>query len=641
MLPVLLFAQKEPIKFGKVPPEDLAMKTYEPDTSAAAVVLCDFGHAWFDLPNYNITRHKRIKILKRAGFEEGDIKIPYYGKPKDRVIENLKAKVYLPNGTEVEVGKDDFFYEKVDDFRSSINFSFPQLEVGAVIEYRYEYKTSYRFLPDWYFQSDIPHRWSELLMEVPDFLEYVSFTQGLHNNEAEGGTSNVEVTNDVKSGNYGSKVNVTRLVMKNAPAMKKEPFISTMEDYYASIKFQLRAVSIPGRTIQEEIPTWQSLAKLLVEDASFGDQYLKERNYKDAWAAAKPIVAQAGSLAQDKVNAVYKFVTDNIAVTSDEGIFVEKTLNDCFAKKAGQANEANLLVVALLREAGIEAHPMLVSRRSHGKPMTLYPYWEQFDYVLAAAKVDSTFQLLDATNPYRPPSYPHMDALNQEGWIVIKDRPTWASIVPRQASDTYLFNCAVDENGGINGKLTISSDGYSAISERDALAEKPGGDHLKSFLSDHFPDIVLDSLRFENKAELGKPLKAYMNCQVPSQAQINGDFMYLTVSGVSAFNESPFKVKKRDYPVDIPYPIKEQIVLNLSLPNGYVVEDLPDPVTLALPDEAGRFQYRVSQKGSSIQVSSTIQVNRLYFEVPDYENLYDFFSRIEAKLGEQVVLKRG
>lgn len=39
-----IFAQKPaPIEFGKISMEDLKMKSYAKDTSAEAVVLCDYG----------------------------------------------------------------------------------------------------------------------------------------------------------------------------------------------------------------------------------------------------------------------------------------------------------------------------------------------------------------------------------------------------------------------------------------------------------------------------------------------------------------------------------------------------------------------------------------------------------------------
>ena len=64
-----VISQKSPIKFGNVGLEDLQMKTYPEDTSAIAVVLCDYGY--FDISAFQFTRNLRIKILKKEGSSIG------------------------------------------------------------------------------------------------------------------------------------------------------------------------------------------------------------------------------------------------------------------------------------------------------------------------------------------------------------------------------------------------------------------------------------------------------------------------------------------------------------------------------------------------------------------------------------------
>lgn len=103
-LPFLLLSQDPPIKFGKIPKEDLEMKVYPPDTSAAAVVLCDYGTVAFQFKDNDamnvLSRHKRIKFLRRAGFEHADIEIPFYTSLMR--VKNLKAQVFAPDGYSVE-----------------------------------------------------------------------------------------------------------------------------------------------------------------------------------------------------------------------------------------------------------------------------------------------------------------------------------------------------------------------------------------------------------------------------------------------------------------------------------------------------------------------------------------------------------
>ena len=67
------FCQKAPVTYGKVPLEDLKMTVYDSDTTAPAVVLCDYG--FFDKERFDfVTRLLRIKILRKEGFPYADAK---------------------------------------------------------------------------------------------------------------------------------------------------------------------------------------------------------------------------------------------------------------------------------------------------------------------------------------------------------------------------------------------------------------------------------------------------------------------------------------------------------------------------------------------------------------------------------------
>ena len=164
------FAQKAPVIWGKIPPEDLKMTHYEADSSAGAVVLANYGKLTFNFlaqdgdTRFELAIHKRIKILNKAAFEEGDIEIPFYSENKYEVINKLRAQLITPDGKVIQVNKKDIFVEKVNNRLSLKKFTFSNLMEGAVVEYQYTLSSKDLIhLEEWYFQENIPVRWSELL----------------------------------------------------------------------------------------------------------------------------------------------------------------------------------------------------------------------------------------------------------------------------------------------------------------------------------------------------------------------------------------------------------------------------------------------------------------------------------------------
>jgi len=92
---ISVLAQKEPIKYGKVNKADLEMKVYPLDTSAAAVILCDYGY--FDSRQFRFYRTLRIKIFKKEGLDwanktfpgdsKGDIRGITFNLDGDKIVE--------------------------------------------------------------------------------------------------------------------------------------------------------------------------------------------------------------------------------------------------------------------------------------------------------------------------------------------------------------------------------------------------------------------------------------------------------------------------------------------------------------------------------------------------------------------------
>ena len=75
-------AQEHGFKFGQFSYKELEMTRYEPDTSASAVVLDEFGESYIqeynDVVQLTFIHHQKIKILKTDGLDEANFKIPLY-----------------------------------------------------------------------------------------------------------------------------------------------------------------------------------------------------------------------------------------------------------------------------------------------------------------------------------------------------------------------------------------------------------------------------------------------------------------------------------------------------------------------------------------------------------------------------------
>ncbi|MEM9986485.1 MAG: hypothetical protein AAF804_15440, partial [Bacteroidota bacterium] len=70
------------------------------------------------------------------------------------------------------------------------------------------------------------------------------------------------------------------------------------------------------------------------------------------------------------------------------------------------------------------------------------------------------------------------------------------------------------------------------------------------------------------------------------------------------------------------------------------IEQLPEPIRVRLPGNAGSFIYNVLQIDDIIHVSSTIYLNQTVFLPSEYLGIKSFFDYVVLKHNEDIVLKK-
>lgn len=642
-------AQKPPMKWGKVPEEDLKMTTYEKDTAANAVVLCNYANLDFNFATGDIQmrfeHHKRIKILKRSGFDQGDINIPFY---KGEKVQKLRAQVILPNGKKYDVDKKNIFKEKVSDHWNRYKISFPNLEEGAIIEYKYQLLSEFILeLKEWYFQEDIPVRWSEYRLEIPKWYDYVMLRQGpnLDISEQTSEFSNIRIPSSdsygytSQSSNVETEIRFYRMVKKDLPALKEENYITTMDDYLMRIRFQLNSINYTEVSRKPILSNWPDVAKKLMAGDYFGKQLHNKRKIKSLIQAVDPLLKNIPN-PDAKALAIYHYLAGTMTWDESYSYGLREDINTCFEQKKASSGELNLMLIALFNHYGIEASPVLLSTRTHGKMIDLYPILDQFNHTIAAAKINGKYQLFDVGSPFRPAGLLRMNSCNSQAWLVDPVSPQWITIIPPKNSSVKLVSMQLSEDGKLVGDVTSKVNGYEAASTRASIAKNGYNTYYENDFKEKFPDILIDSIAIEAEQNIYKDLEVKVSCHLPDQAQVVGDFIYMNPILLPVFEENPFKIEERTYPVDIPYPIKDRFVLLLTIPEGYAVEELPENLNLALPNKGGRFYFSVNPLGQKVQISYNFQLDQLQFQPEEYKGLKRFFDMMLEKLDEQIVLKK-
>jgi transglutaminase-like putative cysteine protease len=641
-----LSAQDRPIKWGEVPQADLKMKSYPADSNATAVILCDYGEVSFD-DDFNLvfTRHRRVKILSEAGYDWGEVSLPYYAKERVQWLDGVEGHTLtLANGgvRKDKLDKKSIFNEDVDGEWRRVRFTLPNLAPGAVIEYRYQvHSQSARYLEGWEFQSKEPTLWSEFRAEIPSALQYVSVRQGL---------SSLDL-NETKellwpptwkyyqtARAYNLKIVGHRWVKRNLPALREEPFMTTREDYLAKISFQLARVKWPEEAPREYMTSWEKLAEELLAHESFGGQIDRHKVLREQ---AQTLVAGIASPEQ-KLRAIYDYVRATMTWNEKRGIYVDEPLDKMYQARRGDGPGIALMLTGMLRAAGLEAHPVLISTRNNGKVIELYPLLTQFNHVLTYAKIGAKEYLLDATDPLRPYDLLPEAALNHLGWLAEKKAPRWVNI---PASGVFQNHTTVfaelSAEGVMTGHFESLDAGYSGLFDRRTLREgKKEEDYIREGWLKQLVGAQLDSFKISQRDSVATPLLTKAHFSSTDHAQVAGDNIYFMPMLFGRREDNPFKRPERAFPVDFAYPRKLIYTANIVLPEGYIVEETPRNLVLEVPNQGVQFRRSCAVEGNTLQFMTQTHVRKVRFEPQEYKALRELYDRIVAAHAEQVVLAR-
>lgn len=646
---------KPPVKFGNVSEKDFAVKIYPIDSNAQAVVIADIGTTYMEGNNKNsisvITKHyRRVHILNKNAFDVASESISFYKSGDvEEELDKLKAVTYnLENGKVVETKldtKNGVFKEVVNRNRFIKKFTLPNIKEGSIIEYEYTVRSDFfTQLDPWLFQGPYPVLWSEYNLELPEFLGFTFLSRGYKKYDiTDRKTRSTSFTFTDSRGTGASErgqisTNVTdnRWVIKNVPALKEENFTSTLRNHITRLEFQLAELR-PPYPYKNFVQSWSKVTTDLLGNESFGEKIARDNGWLDEYT--NPLVLGAKS-ELDRARRIYYYVRDNFTCTNYSDLYADQTLKNIVKTKKGTVSEINLLLTAMLKHEKILADPVILSTRSHGQTYELYPLMTQYNYVVVKADISNASYFMDATEPRLGFGHLPVRCYNGHARVVNQTAdPVYFmpdTLMERSSTSVFMIN---DEKGNMVGSLNKLPGYFESFSIREKINEK-GREAFEMEVKKSFTqEVSLDKFKLDS---LTKPEEyVWLNYDFDILDPKEDIIYFNPLLAGEGYKENPFKSAQRLYPVEMPYGFDRAYTLQMEIPEGYVVDELPKSMVVKMNEaEEGMFEYRISQSGNSISFRTRVQMKRAYYDPDEYEMLREFFNLIVSKQSEQIVFKK-
>ncbi len=424
--------------------------------------------------------------------DAADISIVLYtsGNAEEK-LDECKALTYnLENGDvkQTKLENSSIFKERLSKNAVVRKFTFPNVKEGSILEYTYTITSDFlTHLRPWEFQgTSWPRVYSEYTVKIPQFFSYVFLAQGYISLKSENSSKMQSFNISEQNGTQASRQfalsgyeNTNRWIARDVPVLKEENYTSTIENHLSKIDFQLKQTEFPGQTPTEYIGSWAKAAENMLKREDFGTEITRANLWLND--DIKNITEGANSN-QEKARRLYAFVRDNFTATYNAGVYLNDntTLKEIFRKKSGNVAEINLLLIAMLRNSGLTANPVVISTRGHGWAHPIYPLMTKYNYLVCQTLVDGQPVYLDASRPKMGFGKLSPDCYNGPGFVV-KQQPVNISFEADSVSEhkTTMIFLTQDDKNGLKGFFKSTPGYYESTTLRSRLAKESMDDLVK------------------------------------------------------------------------------------------------------------------------------------------------------------------
>lgn len=629
-------AQDKLPEFGKVDIEDLQMKECSFSKGADAMYLIRTENVVFDIDTYSgttkvITEYRvRIKIFTEPGFSNATITIPYTGNSRITKITDLEGYMYTlaANGSAVtqKLEKDQIFNDRAKGQRShnKISFTFPGLQKGCIVEYRYKKvnKNAFNIAP-FFFQEELPTAFAKCGITYPAYfvdMQYHFVTKQPFDKDS----SEKKYGRDIYNTSYRA------FTMHNVPAFKPEPLMSSMEDNLQRVQFAILEASF----FNSARSRWSSYNSQLMRSHYFGLQFEQDVPGSDSLINAVKAVKDTSG----KIDMVFNYVKKRISWNGEQ-VFASASLDDCLKDASGSSAEMNILLLNLLRKAGIYCVPVLFSSHDNGKADKTFPSLGQFNGVDVLAADGTQLYVLDCTQKNLSYKTTPLNIINSDAFIVDPQRSGWVNIKDeRNLMHTDLtLNAEIDSTGLMHGAGRIF---YAAIAKAQELKDEEADKkkESKELVDDNSIDLKIDSSYSIHHDDDNDTL--IRNIRFHANTVNTGDVYFINPFMFSLFKKNPFSDTARFSDIDFGCNQSYSTSLRLNISPVFTVEEIPNSILIRTEDSSILFRRQFFSSGNLLLVRNTFTINRAVFDKEEYGGIRSFFEKVYALLQDQVLLKK-
>jgi transglutaminase-like putative cysteine protease len=562
------------------------------------------------------------KVLTEKGKRDNRTLAEYFMLPYT-TVEVPELEIIKPDGTIVSVDVAANSKESIDDSQMAENIydpnmrilqvNIPSLEIGDVIHSVARENIERPFIAGEYAEENI--------FEGEGFIRHTTYEvhapdsrplQRIALRDEVPGT----VTYSTQSGPDNTMVH--RWEVNNVPRMFGEP---SMPPYQMVLQ----------RLFVSTTPDWAAVSKWYWNlSKPHLDAITPEMKQK-----VQELTAGAAT-DMDKIKALFYFVSNQIRYMGivpekDRPGFEPHDVCITFDKKYGVCRDKAALLVALLRAAGLNAYPVIISVGSRKDAQVPDPF---FNHAIVGVELEKgQIELMDPTDENTRELLPSSD--RNQSYLVCRPEGDTIRLSPIEPPEKNMMRIktagTLNPDGVIEAKSELSFEGVNDDAYRNAFSHMKPDDERRFFeqrLKQAVPGLRLKSLKLvpSDMRDVSTSLRAELEFSMDGMTANGGGKSVASVPwigkrlGVLNFILDGTGLEKRKFllETEVTCGVQEEISLKLADGFGGAVS-LPE--VSSVEDDCVSYRQQFATKADSLECSRTLKLKAVEFTPAQYQNL--------------------
>lgn len=358
--------------------------------------------------------------------------------------------------------------------------------------------------------------------------------------------------------------------------------------------------NVPGTVPEDDMPPWREVLPRLIyssyedwDEAArfFANEFFPHVETGGEIAAAVGELTPGTRTDKEKTPAIFLHVAEDIRsidLSLGLGGYEPNDAADVLTNRYGDTRDKAVLLVSMLRAAGIDAWPALV-RGNRSTFAESVPALEQFDRVFVAVRRGRGYRFLD---PFMDEArYGYLRYGRGNTALVVKEDGTGKLVEldqfdPEENVAVTSLSAAIAHDGAAEVEVECALAGYFDHRARSALMNATPTELEKVFdTTANAVSVGASDLGQEvsDLKDLAEPVSIKQKIDAPDFAVTQGDMMIVRIPGVP-YNFAGSGVRptlaERKLPFEVPCEMKSSYRVDITVPAGYEVARLPEKLSI-------------------------------------------------------------